>query len=104
MLQHSKCHIYTHEVTGSSTVTHYSPPLVSTKKVNDTERVNRDVIFDFDNRTEEFSTISSHISTEMFDNDEALCHIDAEFLSRNLNPVGDIIVPQNIYSTTVQQN
>jgi hypothetical protein len=91
-------------VTGSSTVTNYSPPLVSNTKVDDTERVNRDVIFVFDNRTEKFSTISSHISTEMFDNDEALCRMDAEFLSSNLNPGGDIILPQNIYSTTVQQN
>jgi hypothetical protein len=104
MLQHLKCQIYTHEVTGISSVTNYSPPLVSTTKVDDTERVNRDVIFDFDNRNEEFSTISSHISTEMFDNYEALCLMDAEFLSRNLNPLGDIIVPQNMYSTTVQQN
>jgi hypothetical protein len=30
--------------------------------------------------------------------------MDAEFLSINLNPVGDIIVPQNMYSTTVQPN
>jgi hypothetical protein len=40
----------------------------------------------------------------MFDNDEDLYHMDAEFLSRNLNHVGDIIVPQNMYSTTVQPN
>jgi hypothetical protein len=91
-------------VTVSSTVTNDSPPLVSTTKVDDTERLNRDVIFDLDNRAEEFSTVSSHISTEMFDNDEALCRMDAEFLSSNLNPVGDIIVPQNIYSTTAQAN
>jgi hypothetical protein len=104
MLQHLKCQTYTHEVTGSSSVTNDSPPLVSTTKVDDTERVKRYVIFDFDNRTEEFSTISSHISTEMFDNNEALCLMDAEFLSSNLNTLSDIIVPQNIYSTTVQQN
>jgi hypothetical protein len=77
MLQPLKCHIYTHEVTGSSTVTNDSPPLVSTTKDDDTERVNRDVIFDFDNRTEEFYTVSSHISTDFFDNDEALCRMDA---------------------------
>jgi hypothetical protein len=104
MLQHLKYQIYTHEVTGSSTVTNDSPPLVSTTKVDDTERINCGVIFHFDNRTGEFFAISSHISTEMFDNDEALCCMDSEFLSSNLNPVGYIIVPQNIYSTTVQQN
>jgi hypothetical protein len=104
ILQHLKCQIYTHEVTGSSSVTNNSPPFVSTTKVDDTERVKCDVIFDFDNRTEEFFTIESHILTEMFDNDEALCRMYAELLSRNLNPLGDIIVPQNIYSTTVQQN
>jgi hypothetical protein len=76
MLQHLKCQIYTHEVTGSSSVTTDSPPLVSTTKVDDTERVNPYVIFDFNNRNEEFSTISSHISTKMFDNDEALCCMD----------------------------
>jgi hypothetical protein len=61
-------------------------------------------MFDFENRNEEFFTISSHIPTDMFDNDEDLCRMDAEFLSSNLNPLGDIIVPQNIYSTTVQQH
>jgi hypothetical protein len=93
-----------HEVTGSSTVINASPPLVSTTKVDDTERVNCDVIFDLDNRAEEFSTVSSHISTAMFETYEALCRMDAEFLSSNLNTIGDIIVPQNIYSTTVQPN
>jgi hypothetical protein len=104
MLQHLKCQIYTHEVTGSSTVTNDLPPLISTTKVDDTERVIRDVIFDFDNRAEDFFTVSSHMSTEMFDNYEALCKMDAKLLSSNLNPVGDIIVPQTIYSTTLQQN
>jgi hypothetical protein len=77
MLQHLKCQIYTHEVTGSISVTNDPPPLVSITKLDNTERVSRDVIFDFDNRTEEFSTISSHISTEMINNDEALCCMDA---------------------------
>jgi hypothetical protein len=104
MLKYLKRQIYTHEVTGSNWVTTDSPPLASITKVDDTERVNRDVIFDFDNRDEEFSTISSHISTEMFDNNETLCRMDAEFLSSNLNPLGDIIMPQKMYSTTVQQN
>jgi hypothetical protein len=40
----------------------------------------------------------------MFNNDEALCRMDAEFLFSNLNPLIDISVPQNMYSTTVQQN
>jgi hypothetical protein len=61
-------------------------------------------MFDFENRNEEFFTISSHIPTDMFDNDEDLCRMDAEFLSSNLNPLGDIIMPQKMYSTTVQQN
>jgi hypothetical protein len=78
---------YTHEVTGSTTVTNNSPPLFSTTKVDDTERVNRDVIFLLDIRAEKNSTVSSHISTEMFDNYEALCRMDAEFLSSNLNPI-----------------
>jgi hypothetical protein len=91
-------------VTVSITLTNDSPPLVGTTKVDDTERVNRDVIFDLDSRAEELSTVSSHISTEMFDNDEALCCMDAEFLSSNINLVGDIIVPQNINATTVQPN
>jgi hypothetical protein len=66
--------------------------------------VNRDVIFDLDSRTEELYTVSSHISIETFDNDEALCRMDADFLSSNINLVGDMIVPQIMYSTTVQPN
>jgi hypothetical protein len=95
---------YTHELTVSSALTNDSPPIVGTTKVDDNERVNRDVIFDLDSRAEELSTVSSHISTEMFDNDEALCRMDAEFLSSNINLVGDIIVTQTINSTTVQPN
>jgi hypothetical protein len=104
MLQHLKHHIFTHEVTGNSSVTTDSPPLVGTTKVDDTEMVNRDVMFDFNNRNEQYSTISSHISTEMFGNDEALCRTNVEFLSSNLNPLGDIIVPQNMHSTNVHQH
>jgi hypothetical protein len=62
------------------------------------------VIFDLDSRAEELSTVSSHISTEMFDNDEALCRMDAELLSSNIDLVGDIIVPETINTTTVQPN
>jgi hypothetical protein len=61
MLQHMKHQSYTHEVTGNSSVTTDSPPFGSTTKVDDTEMVNRDVIFDFNNRNEEFPPISSHI-------------------------------------------
>jgi hypothetical protein len=32
-------------------------------RVGDTERVNRDVIFDLDSMAEEVATISSHLST-----------------------------------------
>jgi hypothetical protein len=70
-------------VTVSSALTNDSPPLIGTTRVDDTERVNRDVIFDLDSRAEELSTVSSHISTEMFDNDEALCRVDADSLSSN---------------------
>jgi hypothetical protein len=88
-------------VTASSALTNDSPPLVGTTRVDDTERFNRDVIFELYSRAEELSTVSSHISTEMFDNDEALCRMDAEFLSSNINLFGDIIVPETINSTTV---
>jgi hypothetical protein len=40
----------------------------------------------------------------MFDNDEALCCMDADFLSSNIDLVGDIIVPETINSITVQPN
>jgi hypothetical protein len=52
MLQHLKRQIYTHELTGNSSVATDSPPLVSTTKVDDTESVNRDVTFDFHDRNE----------------------------------------------------
>jgi hypothetical protein len=91
-------------VTVSSALANDLPPLVGTTRVDDTERVNCDVIFDLDSRAEEISTVASHISTEMFNNDEALCRMDEEFLSSNINLVGDIIVPQTINSTTVQPN
>jgi hypothetical protein len=91
-------------VTVSSALTNDSPPLIGTTRVDDTERVNRDVIFDLDSMAEELATVSSHISIEMFDNDEALCCMDAESLSRNIDLVGDIIVPETINSTTVQPN
>jgi hypothetical protein len=91
-------------VTVISALTNDSPPLVGTTRVDDTERVNRDVIFDFDSMAEEVATISSHLSTEIFDNDEALCCMDAKSLVRNIDLVGDIIVPDTLNSTTVQPN
>jgi hypothetical protein len=95
---------YTHQVTVSSALTNDSPPLVGTTRVDDTERVNLDVIFYLDSMAEELATVSSHISTEMFDNDEALCRMDAESFSSTIDLVGDIIVPETINSTTVQPN
>jgi hypothetical protein len=95
---------HTHEVTVSSALTNDSPPLVGTTRVDDTERVNRDVIFDLDSMVEEVATVSSHLSTEIFDNDEALCCMDAESLVRNIDLFSDIIVPETLNSTTVQPN
>jgi hypothetical protein len=60
------------------------------------------VIFDLDSMSEEVATVSSHLSTEIFDNDEALCCMDAESLVRNIDLVGDIIVPETLNSTNVQ--
>jgi hypothetical protein len=74
-------------VTVSSALTNDLPPLVSTTRVDDTERVNRDMIFDLDSMAEEVATVSSHLSTEIFENDEALCHMDAELLVRNIDLV-----------------
>jgi hypothetical protein len=73
-----------------------APPLVGTTRVYDTERVNRDVIFDLDSLAEEVATVSSPVSTEIFDNDEALCRMDAESLVRNIDRVSDIIVPETV--------
>jgi hypothetical protein len=91
-------------VTVSSALTNDSPPLVGTTRVDDTERVNRDLIFDLDSMAEEVATVSSHLSTEIFDNDEAICRMDAESLVRNIDLVSDIIVPETLNSTTVQPN
>jgi hypothetical protein len=83
-------------VTVISVLTNDSPPLVGTRRVDDTERVNRDVIFDLDSMAEEVATVSSHLSKEIFDNDEALCRMDAESLVRNIDLVSDIIVPDTL--------
>jgi hypothetical protein len=91
-------------VTASSALTNDSLPLVGTRRVDDTERVNRDTIFYLDSMAEEVATVSSHLSTEIFDNDEALCRMDAESLVRNIDLVSDIIVPATLNSTTVQPN
>jgi hypothetical protein len=58
--------------------------------------VNPDVIFDLDSMAEEVATVSSHLSTEIFDTDEALCCIDAKSLVRNIDLVSDIIVPETV--------
>jgi hypothetical protein len=80
----------------NSALTNDSPPLVGTTRVYDTESVNRDVIFDLDSMAEEVATVSSHLSTEIFDNDEALCRMDAESLVRNIDLVSAIIVPETV--------
>jgi hypothetical protein len=67
-------------VTVNSALTNDSPPLVGTTRVDDTERVSRDVIFDLDSVAEEVATVSSPVATEIFDNDEALCRMAAESL------------------------
>jgi hypothetical protein len=90
-------------VTVSSALTNDLPPLVGTTRFDDTEMVNRDVIFGLDSMAEEVATVSS-LSTEIFDNDEALCRMDAESLVRNIDLVSDIIVPETLHSTTVQPN
>jgi hypothetical protein len=71
-----------------------SPAIVGTTRVDDEERVNRDVIFDLDSVAEEVASVSSPVSTEMFDNDEALCRMDAESLVRNIELVSDTVVPE----------
>jgi hypothetical protein len=83
-------------VTVNSALTNDSPTLVGTTRVDDTERVNRDVIFDLDSMAEEVSTVSSPVATEMLDNDKALCRMDAESLVRNIDLVSDIIVPDTV--------
>jgi hypothetical protein len=67
-------------------------------RVDDTERVNRHVIFDLDRMAEEVPTASSHISTDKFDNDEALCQMDAESFVRNIDLASDIIVTEAVKS------
>jgi hypothetical protein len=83
-------------VSVNSALTNDLPPLVGTTRVDDTERVNRDVILDLDSMAEEVATVSSHLSTEIFDNDEALCRMGAESLVRNIDLVSDIIVPETV--------
>jgi hypothetical protein len=73
-----------------------SPSIVGTTRVDDEERVNRDVIFDLDSVAEEVASVSSPVVTEMFDNDEALCRMDAESLVRNIKLVSDTVVPETV--------
>jgi hypothetical protein len=83
-------------MTVNSSLTNDSPPLIGTTRVDDIERVNRDVIFALDSMAEEVATVPSHLSTEIFDNDEALCRMDAGSLVRNIDLVNDIIVPETV--------
>jgi hypothetical protein len=73
-----------------------SPSIVGTTRVDGEERVNRDVIFDLDSGAEEVASVSSPVSTERFDNDEALCRMDAESLVRNIELVSDTVVPETV--------
>jgi hypothetical protein len=50
-------------VTVNSALTNDSPPLVGTTRVDDTERVNHDVIFDLDSVVEEVASVSSPVAT-----------------------------------------
>jgi hypothetical protein len=70
--------------------------VVGTTRVDDEERVNRDVIFDLESGAEEVGSVSSPVSTERFDNDEALCRMDAESLVRNIELVSDTVVPETL--------
>jgi hypothetical protein len=83
-------------VTVNSALKNDSPSIVGTTRVDDAEGVNRDVIFDLDSVAEEVATVYSPVATEMFDNDEALCCMDAESLVRNIELVSDTIVPETV--------
>jgi hypothetical protein len=73
-----------------------STSIVGTTRVDDEERVNRDIIFDLDSVAEEVASVSSPVATEMFDNDEAQCCMDAESLVRNIELVSDTVVPETV--------
>jgi hypothetical protein len=81
-------------VTVNSALKNDSPSIVGTTRVDDAERVNRDVIFDLYSVAEEVESVSSPVATEMLDNDEALCRMDAKSLVRNIELVSDTIVPE----------
>jgi hypothetical protein len=83
-------------VTANSALKNDSPSIVGTTRVDDAERVNRDVIFDLDSVAEEVASVSSPVATEIFDNDKALCRMDAESLVRNIELVSDTIVPETV--------
>jgi hypothetical protein len=83
-------------VTVNSGLKNDSPSIVGTTRVDDAERVNRDVIFHLDSVAEEVASVSSPVATEMFDNDEALCRMDAESLVRNIELVSDTIVLETV--------
>jgi hypothetical protein len=54
------------------------------------------VIFDLDSVAEEVASVSSPVVTEMFDNDEALCRMDAKSLVRDIELVSDTVVPEKV--------
>jgi hypothetical protein len=83
-------------VTVNSALKNDSPSIVGTTRVDDAERVNRDAIFDLDSVAEEVATVSSPVATEIIDNDEAICRMDAESLVRNIELVSDTIVPETV--------
>jgi hypothetical protein len=68
--------------------------VVGTTRIDDEERVKRDVIFDLESGAEEVASVSSPVSTERFDNDEALCRMDDESLVRNIELASDAVVPE----------
>jgi hypothetical protein len=83
-------------VTVNTGLKNNSPSIFGTTRVDDEERVNRDVIFDLDSVAEEVASVSSPVSTERFDNDEALCRMDAESLVRNIELVSDTVVLETV--------
>jgi hypothetical protein len=50
-------------VTVNSGLKNDSPSIVGTTRVDDAERVNRDVIFDLDSVSEEVASVSSPVAT-----------------------------------------
>jgi hypothetical protein len=83
-------------VTVNSGLKNDYPSIVGNTRVDDAERVNRDVIFELDSVAEEVASVSSPVATEMFDTDEAICRMDAESLVRNIELVSDTFLPETV--------